>query len=50
MQTNVSSKVSSNYIENYDLKLSIHNISLNFDIFCGHFYMGATRNNGSIIK
>ena len=50
MQSDISSKISSNYIKNYDLQLSIHNISMNFALFCGHFYMGDIRNNDSIIK
>ena len=50
MQTDVSSKILSNHIKNYDLQLSIHNISMNFAVFCGHFYMGDIRNNDSIIK
>ena len=50
MQTDVSSKILSNYIKNYDLRLSIHNISMNFALFCGYFDMGDIRNNDSIIK
>ena len=50
MQSDISSKISSNYIKNYVLQLSIHNISMNFALFCGYFYMGDIRNNDWITK